>query len=83
MDIGKLLEKLVARRRLLSWIMLGFMAVLVVLDVLTRTGYGRFPWDGIGGFGAIYGFLSCVVIIAVSKGLGYALLYRSENYYDD
>ena len=81
--MGKFLEMLVRNARTLTWAMLALMAALVIADVLIPTGYGRFPWDTIGGFGAFYGFVSCVLIIVVSKLLGYALLYRSEDYYDD
>ena len=80
--MGAFLEYLVKRSRLLSALMLTFMGALVVADVLIPTGYGRFPWDTIGGFGALYGFVSCVLIVGVSKALGYAWLYRSEDYYD-
>ena len=80
--MGAFLEYLVKRSRLLSALMLTFMAALVVADVLIPTGYGRFPWDTIGGFGALYGFVSCVLIVVVSKALGYAWLYRPEDYYD-
>jgi hypothetical protein len=81
--LGRLLERMVANRRILTRIMLGVMAVLVVLDVVTPVYYDRFVWETIGGFGAFYGFVSCVVIIIGSKALGYALLYRPEDYYDD
>jgi uncharacterized membrane protein len=81
--MGKFLEYLVKNARTLTWMMLALMAALVIADVLIPTGYGRFPWDTIGGFGAFYGFVSCVLIIVVSKLLGYALLYRSEDYYND
>lgn len=63
--------------------MFGILALLVILDVIIPAKYERFPWDGIGGFGAVYGFVSCVLIIVVSKALGYALLYRREDYYDE
>lgn len=81
--MGKFLETLVRNARPLTWMVLVLMALLVIADILIPTGYGRFPWDTIGGFGALYGFLSCVLIIVVSKLLGYAFLYRSEDYYDD
>lgn len=83
MKIGKFLEFLVSKTRTLRWIMYGILALLVVLDLLTPSKYQRFPWDDIGGFGAVYGFVSCVLIIVVSKALGYALLYRPEDYYED
>jgi len=81
--IGKFLEFLVSKAKTLRWIMFGILAVLVILDVIIPAKYERFPWDGIGGFGAVYGFVSCVLIIVVSKALGYALLYRPEDYYDE
>lgn len=83
MKIGKFLEFLVSRTKTLRWIMFGILALLVILDVIIPAKYERFPWDGIGGFGAVYGFVSCVLIIVVSKALGYALLYRREDYYDE
>lgn len=77
------LEHLVKNARPLTWAMLALMAALVVADLLIPTGYGRFPFDTIGGFGAVYGLVSCVLIVVVSKLLGYAFLYRGEDYYDD
>lgn len=81
--IGKILQALVDRRRALTRIMLGVMALLVALDFVFPSKYQRFPWDGIGGFGALYGFAACALIVVVSKALGYAVLYRPETYYDD
>jgi hypothetical protein len=83
MDIGKLLDALVARAPLLRRIAWVVLAGLVIADLLVPSKYDRFPWESIGGFGALYGFLGCVVIIGFSKALGYLLLYRSEDYYDD
>ena len=83
MKIGRFLEYLVSKTKTLGRIMFGILAFLVILDVIIPAKYERFPWDGIGGFGAVYGFVSCVLIIVVSKALGYALLYRPEDYYDD
>jgi uncharacterized membrane protein len=83
MMLGKLLEKLVQHGRLLGWIMLGVMAALVVADLLIPPKYQRYPWDAWGGFGALYGFVSCVLIIVVSKAIGKAILYKPEDYYDE
>jgi hypothetical protein len=35
------------------------------------------------GFGSLYGLISCVLIIVVSKLLGKLWLMRREDYYDD
>lgn len=82
MGIVRLLDYLAERRRTLVRITLVVMALLVVLDVILPAHYDRFFWETIGGFGAFYGFVSAVVLIAVAKGLGYALLYRREDYYE-
>jgi uncharacterized membrane protein len=81
--LGRILEWMVRHSRMLTWVMFGVMALLVVLDLIIPPHYDRFVWEGIGGFGAFYGFVSCVLIIVVSKALGYAFLYRPEDYYDD
>lgn len=81
--LGRWLEKLVAHGRVLSLIVLGLMGALVLADILLPPDYVRFPWDGIGGFAAILGFVGCVFFIAVAKGLGILLLYQSEDYYGE
>ncbi len=83
MDLGKLLEALVQRGPLLKRLMWIVLIGLVIADIIIPSKYDRFPWESIGGFGAFYGFMSCVVIVVVSKALGYLMLYRKEGYYDD
>jgi hypothetical protein len=83
MDLGKLLEALVNRGKLLRRIMYVVLAGLVIADIVIPSAYDRFPWESIGGFGAFYGFVSCVLIIVVSKALGYLALYRNEDYYEN
>jgi hypothetical protein len=78
-----LLEFLVRHVTAVKWVVCAAMAGLVVADFLLPSGYDRFPWESIGGFGAFYGFVSCVLIIVVAKALGNLLLYRGEDYYDD
>lgn len=81
--IARILDFLVAHRVGLRRLMLALLALLVVVDVLVPPAYTRFPWDQVGGFAAFYGLLSCVLIIVLSKALGYALVYRKEGYYAD
>lgn len=81
--ISKWLEHLVERSASLKRYAIGVLILLVIANVLAPSAYQRFPWDGIPGFGAFYGFVSCVLIIVVSKALGYAFLYRKEDYYDE
>lgn len=78
---AKILESLVAKRRLFGIAALLFMAGLIIVDWLKEPAYSRFFWDGIGGFAAIYGFFACLVILGVAKALGYWLVYRKRDYY--
>lgn len=81
--IARLLEYLVENGPQLRRYAIAVLALLVLADFLAPSTYQRFHWDGIPGFGALYGFVSCVLIIVVSKALGYRFLYRKENYYDE
>lgn len=42
----------------------------------------HFWFEDLPAWGSLYGLVSCVVIIKVSKFLGKLWLMRSENYYD-
>lgn len=81
--LGRLLEAMANRSKLLSRIMLAIMAALVVADIAIPSGYDRFFWESLSGAGAVYGLFACVVIVVVSKFLGYKMLYRREDYFDN
>ena len=51
------------------------VAAHAVIDVK-----GYFGIDGWYGFGAAFGFLACVLMVVVAKGLG-LLLKRDQDYY--
>ena len=60
-------------------------AVLIIVfgvDFLIHRHHATFMWDEFPGFSAVYGFISCVVIILVSKAIGHAFLMKKEDYYD-
>ncbi len=57
-----------------------FLAALLVLDnKIDKHAY--FPWEGAPQFFAAYGFVSCVVVITISKILRF-FTKRDETYYD-
>lgn len=63
---------------------LGGCAILAILGFLDMVvhGHPRFGIDGVFGFHAWYGFVTCVVMIVFAKVLGH-VLKRKDTYYDD
>lgn len=57
------------------------LALLVILQFVIKVK-GYFGIDGWPGFAALFGFLCCVGMVLMAKGLG-KLLKRKENFYDD
>jgi len=70
------------RPETIRWIWRVSIAVLVitVLLQLVIKVKGYFGVDGWIGFGAAFGFLSCLAMVLVAKGLGF-VLKRDEDYY--
>ncbi len=53
-----------------------------LLPFILRGEHHHFSFESWPAFGSLYGLVSCVVIIIVSKILGRVWLMRRENYYD-
>ncbi len=52
---------------------------------LSHKGHGageEFIGEEIWGFWSVYGFIGCIIMIIVCKGVGHAWLMKKENYYD-
>ena len=64
------------------WIAFAVTLAATVLMDLVIEPHPYFGLDGTFGFGAWFGFASCVVLIAVAKALG-VILKRPDTYYDD
>ena len=54
----------------------------VALPFMFHDEHHHFSFESWPAFGSLYGLLSCVVIVVVSKILGTVWLMRRENYYD-
>lgn len=54
-------------------------AVLVLLDFIVHRHIVH-DWEKLPGFYAIYGFVGCVLLVLIAKGLR-KFLMRGENYY--
>ena len=83
--LEKHLEDPVRFARIKRW----FYAVLVVaalaeivLPHIFRGGESHFSFEDFPAWGSLYGLISCVAIIVVSKLIGKLWLMRREDYYD-
>jgi hypothetical protein len=65
--------------RKLWWVFSVVLALTVVAQLFIYIK-GYFGVDGWLGFGAVFGFLSCLAMVLFAKGLGFALK-RDEDYY--
>ncbi|CAN7586629.1 hypothetical protein LJR255_004266 [Pararhizobium sp. LjRoot255] len=73
-------EEYARQRRGLFYLVL---VLIVVADFLVLREHAEYLWDRLPGWSAAYGFLSCVLLIFVSKFLGHqGGLMRREDYYD-
>ena len=54
----------------------------IVLPVIFHGGESHFSFENFPAWGSLYGLISCVAIILVSKLIGKLWLMRREDYYD-
>ena len=80
MNLIDIIEKL--RTKTVKKLAYGILVLLVVADFIIPRHEIHFFGDKIPGFWSLYGFISCVLIIVVSKWLGHHWLVRDEDYYD-
>ncbi len=64
----------------LMWRVFAVVLTLLVLAQAVIKVKGYFVVDGWFGFGAAFGFLSCLAMVLVAKALGF-VLKRPEDYY--
>jgi hypothetical protein len=68
------------------WICYGVLALLVVIDALpflVDKEHAHTSVEHIPGFWSVFGFVSCTLIIFVSKWYGHAGIMKREDYYDE
>ena len=59
------------------------LVAVFISDFLVHRDHAIYIWDKIPGWGALYGFVSCIVIIKFSKFIGHHGIMKHEDYYDD
>ena len=64
----------------LLWRIFWAVLALTVLAQAVAKVKGYFVVDGWYGFGAVFGFLSCLIMVVVAKVLG-KVLKRDQDYY--
>ncbi len=65
--------------RLMWRVFWAVLALTVALQAVVKVK-GYFVVDGWFGFGAVFGFLSCLAMVLAAKALGF-VLKRDEDYY--
>ena len=84
--LEKRLEDPVRFARIKRWFYIGLAAIAAAEIVLPLVFHGdehHFSFEGFTAWGSLYGFVSCVAIILVSKLIGKLWLMRREDYYAD
>jgi hypothetical protein len=79
------LEDPIRFARIKRWFYIGLAVVALAEIVLPRIFHGaesHFWFEDFPAWGSLYGFVSCVAIIVVSKLIGKLGLMRREDYYD-
>ncbi len=79
------LEDPVRFTRIKRWFYVSLAALALAEIVLPRLFGGlhpHFSFESFPAWGSLYGLVSCVAIIVVSKALGKLWLMRREDYYD-
>lgn len=56
------------------------LLILLIVDYFVPK-HGHFSWEKAYAFYAVYGFIGCVSLIFIAKGLRW-LVQRKEDYYD-
>lgn len=80
------LERMIENRaRIKRWSYVG-LAVLALAEIglplILPAGESHFSFEDLPAWGSLYGLVSCVAIIVVSKLIGKLWLMRREDYYD-
>jgi hypothetical protein len=67
--------------KVLIWILYGLMAAAIVFDFLIPRHAAHFFGDKIPAFWSVFGFVGCILLIRIMKGLSHMVLMKKEDYY--
>ena len=83
--LQKHLEDPVRFARVKVWFYAGLGALVIVemaAPFVLYPDHGHFRFEDLPAWGSVYGLVSCVLIIVLSKILGKLWIMRRETYYD-
>jgi len=80
MNLIDIIDKL--RTKIVKKIAYGILVLLILSDFMIPRHEIHFFGDKIRGFWSLFGIISCVLIIVVSKWIGQNWLMMDEDYYD-
>jgi hypothetical protein len=80
MNLIDMIDKL--STKIVKKIAYGMLVLLILVHFIIPRHEIHFFGDKIPGFWSLFGFISCVLIIVVSKWIGHHWLVRDEDYYD-
>ncbi len=83
--LARQLEDPVRLARIKRWSIVGLILAAVaeiVLPLVFHDGHHYFSFEGFPAWGSLYGLISCVAIIVLSKLIGKRWLMRGEDHYD-
>ena len=75
----KFLDSAKNRARVRKYFYISLLILLALEFFISK--HGHVPWEEAYGFYAVYGFIACVSLIFIAKGLRW-LVKRKEDYYD-
>ncbi len=82
MKIFELIEKPEKLKRLKAGCII-MLVFIVAVDFFVPRHHSIFWWDDLPGFDALYGIVSCLLIIFVSKTIGHLGIMQPEDYYHE
>ena len=81
MNLLKIIE--LFRRKTMKRIAYAVLILIILIDFFIPRYEIHFYGDRIPGFWSLFGFVACILIILISKWIGYLGIMQDENYYNE
>ena len=81
MSLLKIIE--IFRTKTMKRISYAALILIILIDFFIPRHEIHFFGDRIPGFWSLFGFVACILIILISKWIGYLGIMQDENYYNE